>query len=242
LLFLRLVLLLFFLGLRLFLLFFGLGFLRVGFGGLLLNFDFLDLSLSFFFFFSLRVLDLSLLLFFFLFFLYRLFGVSFWFLLLLLNLFEIHGGRFLGLLGFLRFFFVRVADGFLLSVFFIVVLIKVFGLLRSSFDWHFEELIEDLVDLAVENLTGDVRIFSTTGIASILFGHDGNIVDESLKLVMIEEFNELLIEILELLKTIIVIKKLVDRTVLAVEKVLDRLRGLTSVVIPEIGCKESTEV
>ena len=59
---------------------------------------------------------------------------------------------------------------------------------------------------------------------------------------MIEELNKFFIEVFELLQAVIIIEKLVDRTVLVVKKVLDRLRGLTSVVVPEIGSKESTEV
>ena len=59
---------------------------------------------------------------------------------------------------------------------------------------------------------------------------------------MIEELDKFFIEVFELLQAVIIIEKLVDRTVLVVKKVLDRLRGLTSVVVPEIGSKESTEV
>ena len=59
---------------------------------------------------------------------------------------------------------------------------------------------------------------------------------------MIEKFDELLVEILEFLQAVIVIKQFFNGTVLAIEQVFNRSTALASVTSPEIGAEETPEV
>ena len=55
-------------------------------------------------------------------------------------------------------------------------------------------------------------------VVSIFFAwHDGDVVDEDLQFVVVEILDEFVVEVLELLKAVIVIKELVDGAIFVVE-------------------------
>jgi len=79
-------------------------------------------------------------------------------------------------------------------------------------------------------------------VAVLLGGHDGDVVDERLQIVMIEILDQLLVEVFQLLQAVVVVKQLFDRAVLGIEQVLDGGAALASIAGPEIGTQEPTKV
>lgn len=120
----------------------------------------------------------------------------------------------------------------------VIVIFVVVLLLRLhlfDLDWRLEELVQDLVDLAVEDLAGDERVLATSVVAIVLVRHHGDVVDEDLELVVVEVFDELVIVVFELLQAVIVVEQFVDRAVLVVQQVLDRRGAGAPVVGPEVA-------
>ena len=96
-------------------------------------------------------------------------------------------------------------------------------------------LVQDLVDLAVEDLTGDERVLPASVVAVVLVRHHGDVVDQDLELVVVEVLDQLVVVVFEFLQAVIVVEELVDRAVLVVQQVLDRCRARASVVVPEVA-------
>ena len=137
----------------------------------------------------------------------------------------------LGLVSIFAFLVISLCDGGLGGL---GACLRLDGGLRLDLDRGFEELVQDLVDLAVENLGGDERVL----VASLLFvllRHDGDVVNKDLELVVVEVLDQLVVVVFELLQTVVVIKQFVHGAVLAAQKVLHRCAARAPVVRPEVA-------
>jgi len=103
----------------------------------------------------------------------------------------------------------------------LALLLLVFSRLGHVLDRCLKEFVENLVDLAVEDLSGDEWILVSSIVAVFLGWHDGDIINQDLKLIVVEILNKLVIEVLELLQAVIIIEELVDRAVFAVKQVFN---------------------
>mmetsp|Transcript_32815 Transcript_32815/g.50106 ORF Transcript_32815/g.50106 Transcript_32815/m.50106 type:complete len:426 (+) Transcript_32815:1600-2877(+) len=112
---------------------------------------------------------------------------------------------------------------------------------RQVLDGGLEEPVEDLVDLAVENLSGEERIF-VTAVVLVVLGHNGDVVNQRLQLLVIEVLDQFVVVGLELLQAVVVIEELLNGTVLTVEEVFNRRAALAAVVRPEVVAQEAAKV
>lgn len=83
------------------------------------------------------------------------------------------------------------------------------GWLWLHLDRGLEELVQDLVDLTIEDFTCNKWIL-VPSVLLVLLWHDSDVVDKNFELIVIEVFDELVVVVLELLKAVIVIEKLVN--------------------------------
>jgi len=74
-----------------------------------------------------------------------------------------------------------------------------------------------LIDFTIEDLTSDEWIL-VTSVVTILWGwHNGNVVDQSFELVMVVILDEFVVVVFELLQAIVIVEKLINAAVFAVE-------------------------
>jgi len=121
-------------------------------------------------------------------------------------------------------------------VVFIFILILIF--VRNGFldlNGSFEELVQDLVDLAVEDLTSDEWILATSIMAIVLVRHNGDVVDQHFELIVVEVLDEFIVVVFELLQAVVIVEKLVNCAFFVVQEILNRRTACASVVGPEVA-------
>jgi hypothetical protein len=83
-------------------------------------------------------------------------------------------------------------------------------------DWSLEELVQDLIDLTVEDLTGNEGVL-VTPILLVLLWHHGDVVNKNFQLVVIEILDEFIVVVFELLKAVVIVKQLVNGAILVAQ-------------------------
>ena len=92
-----------------------------------------------------------------------------------------------------------------------------------------------MIDLAVEYLTCNEWVFVSSVVSILSKRHDSDIIDQLLESIVLKVLDQLFVVIFKFLNAVIIVEKLVDRTVLTIQQILNRGTALAPVVGPKVA-------